>query len=120
MSLSPEERRARMETLRRRFLDQLPRMTRDALSAFERCTLQPPSDGAFNEARRHLHTMAGTLGTFGFLRLVEDIRLLERLLATSPGGLDPLPSKHLLASVRSQVDELCGRPAPPESQGEAS
>lgn len=115
MSLSPDERRERMDALRQVFLKQLPRMIGEALASLGEVRADPASGRASDDARRRLHTLAGTLGTFGYLSPVEGIRSLERLLAAPPGSASPDELDRLVVSLRSEVETICG----PAVQGEA-
>lgn len=113
MALSPDDRRARMEALRRKFLDQLPEMARAALSAFERAAERSAGPEALDDARRRLHTLAGTLGTFGYLALMKEVRLLEDAVRPEAPPTAPADAASATASLRAKIQGLVlggGRP----------
>jgi chemotaxis protein histidine kinase CheA len=112
MTLSPEERRTRMAALRRKFLDQLRGLMDEALGSFDASWGRPGATAGLDDARRRLHTMAGTLGTFGFHRLMEDVRALEGLLffetqaPRTPSEKERFIASTIQSSIRSQVERL--------------
>lgn len=104
-----------MAALRKNFLEQLPEMTREALAAFARSTERPEAPELLDDARRRLHTMAGTLGTFGYLDLMRDVRMLEECVAPGEGATKGNGAS-LAASLGTKIERLVRTPERPRSE----
>ncbi|MFZ6724543.1 diguanylate cyclase [Undibacterium sp. MH2W] len=83
------------------FLQKLPSKFDEIIEALEAFQSHPTNKDALSVLHRHLHTMAGSAGTFGFVELGEQARVFESKL--KPWLVSDCPPDH---ELKAFADEL--------------
>lgn len=99
-----------LRTLQERFSKLLPQRIADIQNQWEECT----EGGDASELFRSIHSLAGAAGTFGFHRLGEQARTLERLMLENRdalNGTEKIPAivrllENLLLLISHDPDQL--------------
>ncbi len=86
----PEEVRAKLETLRKAFVSQVPDRIRELKKAWKKIEGEAWNAEAFQEFHRGIHALAGSGAMFGCEALSQRARLLDNLLKSLAAGKDPL------------------------------
>ena len=89
MPADPEEVKAKLETLRQAFLNQLPDRIRELQKAWKKLETEPWDPEAFQEFHRGIHALAGSGAMFGCEALSQRARLLDNLLKPLTVGPEP-------------------------------
>lgn len=106
MSPLPASKQEKLRALRAKFAADLPGLV-DALENACRAA-DGGEPAAVQEAYRHAHTLAGSAGTFGFVRVMDEARALETLFraAREAGGYpESEEAGRILGRVRSAVNK---------------
>ena len=100
-----DEVKARMEDLRRSFLDQLPDRMRDLDAKWRKLAGEGWSGAAFQEFHRSVHGLAGSAGMFGHRDVSDRARELEVVLRKLGDGSTP-PDGPTAGQIGAGLDEM--------------
>jgi len=111
MSGDPEDVKAKLETLRQAFVNQLPDRIRELEKAWAKLDSEAWNFADFAEFHRGIHALAGSGAMFGCDVLSQRARLLDTLLKALASDGEP-PSKGTKRLIRDGLRSMKEAVAP--------